>query len=526
MPLIPQLRALFCNPATRKEMEYRHNYKSNNGIIQDIFDGERYHKLRDTYVAINGQQKPYKFFEDEREVALGFATDGMCPFKRRKHSCWPLVLINYNLPPEIRTHIDNLLCVGLVPGPKSPKNLGSFLIPLIEELIELASGTPAVDYVKGVIFALRAHILAGFGDIPAISKILEFLGHNGHFPCRLCLIKSVRGVTAKGGTHLYCPLHRSGAAGPPIDPLQLQLRQHDECVRLGFEVLKGKSDNARAKLAAKSGIKGVSVFHELPSVSIPNTFPVDIMHMVWINLVPQLTKLWTGTFNMLDDGREDYSIHPTVWDALAKLTESSGSTIPSSFGCRVPNLNATSHFTAESWSMWATLLAPSLLRRRFRRATYYIHFVQLIKLLNRCTSFSIRRDEINDIRQGLAKWVQDYERIYYQYNPSRIQTCTVNLHYLLHIADSVELLGPVWCYWTFPMERFCSYVGASVKSRRFPYANIVRRIRDVTQLRIIRDLYHLQGELSFKPIKPLMDTDEDCKDAEKLPDCKPQWNTI
>lgn len=120
----------------------------------------------------------------------------------------------------------------------------------------------------------------------------------------------------------------------------------------------------------------------------------------------------------------------------------------------------------------------------------------------------------------------DNVRIYYQYNPSRIQTCTVNLHYLLHIADSVELLGPVWCYWTFPMERFCSYVGASVKSRRFPYANIVRRIRDVTQLRIIRDLYHLQGELSFKPIKPLMDTDKDCKDAEKLPDCKPQWNTI
>ncbi|KAB5588019.1 Transposase family Tnp2 protein [Ceratobasidium theobromae] len=317
MPLIPQLRALFCNPKTRQTMEYRHNYKSDNSVIRDIFDGKQYHELRHSHVTIDGQRQPYKYFEDEREIALGLSTDGMCPFKRRKHSCWPLILVNYNLPPEIRTHINNTLCVGLIPGPKSPKNLGSFLIPLVEELVELAAGTPAVDYLKGVVFSLRAHILDGFGDIPALSKMLELVGHNGRFPCRLCLIEAIWGLTANGGTHLYCPLHHTGDPQVDPNPFHLPLQTHEEYMRKGEEVLKTPSDTARARLATKSGIKGISVLSRVPSVSIPGSFPIDIMHMVWINLIPQLAQLWTGNFNNLDPGWEHYDIHPTVWEALA-----------------------------------------------------------------------------------------------------------------------------------------------------------------------------------------------------------------
>lgn len=69
------------------------------------------------------------------------------------------------------------------------------------------------------------------------------------------------------------------------------------------------------------------------------------------------------------------------------------------------------------------------------------------------------------------------------------------------------------------MERFCSFIGASVKSRRFPYANIIRRIRDVTQLRMIRDIYHLQDQISFK-LQDDTANEVEGKDVEKLPDCQ------
>lgn len=102
-----------------------------------------------------------------------------------------------------------------------------------------------------------------------------------------------------------------------------------------------------------------------------------------------------------------------------------------------------------------------------------------------------------------------------------MQTCTVNVHYLLHVADSIQYIGPVWTYWAFPMERFCSFVGASVKSRRYPWTNISRRIRDVAQLQVIENLYSLHGSLAFS--KPKDTQDEDLHDAQTLPGCEFIW---
>jgi hypothetical protein len=134
------------------------------------------------------------------------------------------------------------------------------------------------------------------------------------------------------------------------------------------------------------------------------------MHMVWINLIPQLVDLWTSSFNDLDDGVETYTIDPLVWTALSDMCDESGTTIPSSFGCRVPNLKKRGNFTAESWSLWATQLAPNLLWRRFPKSKYYVHFVRLIKLVQQCTDYSLDRSEQPHMREGFAQWVEDYEK--------------------------------------------------------------------------------------------------------------------
>jgi hypothetical protein len=69
------------------------------------------------------------------------------------------------------------------------------------------------------------------------------------------------------------------------------------------------------------------------------------------------------------------------------------------------------------------------------------------------------------------------------------------------------------------MERYCSFIGASVKSRRYPYANIARRIRDVAQLRVIREIYDLHNRIRFGRIRRSKEEKEElCSD--QLPDCK------
>jgi hypothetical protein len=82
------------------------------------------------------------------------------------------------------------------------------------------------------------------------------------------------------------------------------------------------------------------------------------MHMIWLNLIPQLIDLWTGKFNDLDNGLEDYQLEPNVWDALCEACVPSRRTIPTSFGCPIPDPRKRSQFIAETWNGFTTQLGP------------------------------------------------------------------------------------------------------------------------------------------------------------------------
>jgi hypothetical protein len=144
-------------------MLYRSKYQHDGTNLQDVMDGANYQRLRGTHVTINGQSSSYKYFEDHRDIALGLSTDGFCPFRKRKKTCWPILIYNYNLSPEIRFWIRHILCVGVIPGPYKPKDFNSFLWPLVEELLKLAAGIKAFDLSSNEIFALRAFLFSSLG---------------------------------------------------------------------------------------------------------------------------------------------------------------------------------------------------------------------------------------------------------------------------------------------------------------------------------------------------------------------------
>jgi hypothetical protein len=76
----------------------------------------------------------------------------------------------------------------------------------------------------------------------------------------------------------------------------------------------------------------------------------------------------------------------------------------------------------------------------------------------------------------------------------------VTVHALLHIADSIETVGPVWTTWAFPMERFCGKLQRAVKGRRFVYAAIDNWVLRTAQVAHIRIVYNLsQADLTFAP---------------------------
>ncbi|KAF9474439.1 hypothetical protein BDN70DRAFT_815708 [Pholiota conissans] len=229
------------------------------------------------------------------------------------------------------------------------------------------------------------------------------------------------------------------------------------------------------------------------------------MHLIWENLIKNLILHWTGDFKGLGEGEESYILPKHIWQAVGAATAASGSTTPSAYGSRVPNIATDfSLCTADMWSFWTLYLGPVLLRRRFQQPKYFKHFVRLVCLLNICLQFEITKEQIVELRTGFIQWVQDYEKIYYQYSPERLSACPLTIHALLHIADSIEACGPVWCYWAFPMERYCGKLQPALRSRRFPYAALDRFVLEDAQLTQIKFTSGLTDELSLRTPKGLV----------------------
>ena len=103
-------------------------------------------------------------------------------------------------------------------------------------------------------------------------------------------------------------------------------------------------------------------------------------------------------------------------------------------------------------------------------------------------------------------------RIYYQDDPKRLPVCTLPIHSLLHIADCIRGWGPVWCYWSFPMERFCGHLKhGGVSSKRHPYSSLDRYLTDWATLWHIGNTYGIQDELKLRKPRKQHYRVEGCK---------------
>lgn len=133
IPIIPHLQGMFSNPSLVKTLRYRATYDEKEhkpGHVCDVFDSTHYRSLLHERVVVNNEKLPYRYFDGKNDIALGLAGDEIQIFKRVRRgnaTITPIILVNYNLPPSIYTHLEHVLCIGVVPGPRGPKDLNSFL---------------------------------------------------------------------------------------------------------------------------------------------------------------------------------------------------------------------------------------------------------------------------------------------------------------------------------------------------------------------------------------------------------------
>ncbi|XP_073284694.1 uncharacterized protein [Primulina huaijiensis] len=129
------------------------------------------------------------FASEPRNLRLAISADGFNPHSLMSsaYSCWPIVMITYNLPPSLCMKRKFMMLTLLISGPKQPGNdIDLYLAPLIDDLKFLWDiGVDTYDAYRKEIFSLKAVLLWTINDFPAYGKMSGYIV-KGYHACPIC----------------------------------------------------------------------------------------------------------------------------------------------------------------------------------------------------------------------------------------------------------------------------------------------------------------------------------------------------
>ena len=150
-----------------------------DSYLGDIYDGCVWHSFSSG-----------KFLESPQCYLITMNVDWFQPFVRTQYSVGAIYLTIQNLPHSQRYKEENVILVGMIPGPSEPSlTMNSYLAPLVQELQESWDVGLTVRTSSNMPIKIRLALTCIACDIPASRKVCGFLGHNAAFGCNKCYKK-------------------------------------------------------------------------------------------------------------------------------------------------------------------------------------------------------------------------------------------------------------------------------------------------------------------------------------------------
>lgn len=165
-PIIPRLLHMYHCRDLAEMMVWHSKHRSQDGVMRLTVDSPAHKWVEERWG---------DFKTDPRNVRLGLASDGISPHslggKGRPTLVWPVVVMNYNIPPWMSMKKGHLLMSLIIPGPKKVKNIDTYLKLLVGELERLWEGVTAYDGQKRTgglpqVFKLKGICLWTMHDYP------------------------------------------------------------------------------------------------------------------------------------------------------------------------------------------------------------------------------------------------------------------------------------------------------------------------------------------------------------------------
>ena len=239
---------------------------SYTSFSRDFFDWTIYQDIRSKY----GGERAI-----ENDIFLIASTDAFSPFKNRNYDVWSIAAINFNLPPHQRYIPQNVLPLAFVPGPRQPKDIQSFLIPLVREMMRAKDGI-MMTLPDGSSRLVRVHLIGFTGDQPAVCKVSGLIGHNGKKPCRDCKIQGYF------SGHYYFPSKialNSSQTQAIFNPRKLSIRD-ENCNRNLIQLIHGIKGSEKRLLQTDVGTREDFVLFKIPGIVPYSSFPHDVTHFL------------------------------------------------------------------------------------------------------------------------------------------------------------------------------------------------------------------------------------------------------
>ncbi len=488
-PFGPQAQALFRSPESAERMHHRRKVMAE--FEAKIAAGLKPDVLTDTYFSQDFRDAVDRGDILDDDLVLMFSIDGAQLYESKQSDCWVYIWILFDLSPKHRYQKRYVLPGAIIPGPRKPKDLDSFMLPGLMHISALQKkGLKIWDAADKRFFISRPIVLFICADTVAMSSINGLVGHSGARGCRLwCPMPSRH----KRGTGYYYPAmlkpdgarrganHNDFSARDPMPSRQEVTALYTD--RLKY-VLESKSRDQHKERRRETGIGGPTIFSGLPvNFSIPTFFPPDVMHHLALNIPDVILELFRGTFRCMDSDSiddwpwvvlyDDKTAELSIWDEHGQLVASMSLYLPGSFDRPPRNIAAKINSGYKAWEHMYHfyVILPGLLWP-IMDDDFYEDYCKLVAGA-RAALLLESPDEFRPIAHKLlVEFVEAFETKYYQRRPDRLHFVRHAIHLLVHLMPETYLRGPLWLISQWPLENAIGHLTRDIGSHSKPFANL------------------------------------------------------
>lgn len=486
IPIGPQIQALFRSPESAERMRYRINLTTKlmqaipgntqtPEYYEDFFHGSEYLKaVRDGVI-------------NDSNLLLMFSIDGAQLYASKQSDCWIAIWVILDLAPDHRYQKVRVYPACFIGGPNKPKLWESFahvslyhLAALQNEQLTVWDASTRQLKQMDLVFAL------GTGDGPAMQLLGGGVGHGGALGCRKsgCTMPGRR----KEGASMYFPV-----ALRPLDYDVANSCHDDVDIRQPPHSSPGDYEaNIRALMACpnlarykekrlETGIARPCIISGLPrGIGVPQCFPLDIMHLISLNIPDLIINLWRGLLHCdKSDDKETWDwavLKGEVWRRHGALVAATTAYLPGSFDRppRNPAEKISSGYKAREFLLYLFCLGPAIFRITLPNK-YWKHFCKLVFGVRIVHQRKIFKRSLILAHIALVTFAEEFELLYYQRRADRIHFVRQSIHLLIHLAPEILRCGPLGIYGQSTLERTIGNTTEEIRQHSNPFANLSAR---------------------------------------------------